>query len=382
VKLYVLITESACKRPWFETAQLAIEGGADCLQLREKNLEGAEFLKRARMLTDLCGQHNVLCIINDRPDIALLSNADGVHVGQDDLPAPEVRKIIGANKVLGVSTHNLAQAQQAILDGADYIGVGPFFKSPTKPRDFTAGPDYARQVAQHINLSAVAIGGIIHDNVNEVPATGLKAIAVTAAVTQADDPRAAAAALKQRLLPPVGQAFLPVSSTPSQPVGQAFLPVSSSQIHTFNPESDITIHRRHLPHWQMKGATYLLTFRIASGEFSMSERLLILNHIKSGHGRFYELLASIVMPDHGHVLLTPCGGFDLARINKGIKGVTARLINQARGTQGCIWQDETFDRIMRDQAELDEKLNYVVNNAAKAGLVEDPWDYQALYVAQ
>ncbi len=81
----------------------------------------------------------MLCIINDRPDIAILSDADGVHVGQDDLPAREVRKLIGRDKIVGVSTHNIEQAQQAVLDGADYIGVGPFFRSPTKPRDFVAG---------------------------------------------------------------------------------------------------------------------------------------------------------------------------------------------------------------------------------------------------
>jgi thiamine-phosphate pyrophosphorylase len=199
VGLYVLITESACKRSWLETAQLAIEGGADCLQLREKNLDGSEFLRRALLFTELCRKHNIISIINDRPDIALLSGADGVHVGQQDLPAPEVRKLIGAGRILGVSTHNLAQAKQAILDGADYIGVGPLFKSPTKPRDFVAGPEFARQVAQHIKISAVAIAGITETNVDEVLSTGLSAIAVTAAVTSADDPRAAAARLKSKL---------------------------------------------------------------------------------------------------------------------------------------------------------------------------------------
>jgi len=200
VRLYVLISESACKRPWLETAQLAIQGGADCLQLREKQLDGAELLKRARLLTELCRKHNVLCIINDRPDIALLCDADGVHVGQEDLPAIEVRKLLGASKILGVSTHNLDQAKQAVADGADYIGVGPFFKSPTKPRDFIAGADYARQAAQHIKLPAVAIAGITEQNVHEVLATGLNAVAITAAVTWAEDVRLAASRLKRKLV--------------------------------------------------------------------------------------------------------------------------------------------------------------------------------------
>src|SRR4029450_12422277 len=128
---------------------------------------------RARQLTDLCRRHGVLSIINDRPDIALLANADGVHVGQGDLPAKEGRKLIGREKILGVSTHNLDQAKQALLDGADYIGVGPFFRSTTKTRDFIAGPAGGAQVAKAIPIPAVAIAGINEQNVDEVFATGI-----------------------------------------------------------------------------------------------------------------------------------------------------------------------------------------------------------------
>ncbi len=139
VRLYVLITQSCCKNPWLKTAEEAIAGGADCLQLREKNIDDADFLQRARAFVALCRKHGVVSIINDRPDIALLADADGVHIGQGDLPAAEVRRMIGNGKILGVSTHNLAQAKRAVLDGADYIGVGPIFPSSTKPRDFSAG---------------------------------------------------------------------------------------------------------------------------------------------------------------------------------------------------------------------------------------------------
>jgi thiamine-phosphate pyrophosphorylase len=199
VRLYVLITESVCKRPWLEVAQESIAGGADCVQLREKSLESGELLSRAKQLVTLCRQHNALCIINDRPDIAILSGADGVHVGQTDPPAREVRKVIGAGKILGVSTHTIGQGKQAVRDGADYIGVGPFFRSGTKTRDFIAGPDYARQVAKEISIPAVAIAGITGENVDEVLASGLKAVAVTAAVAGCDDPRAAARRLKEKL---------------------------------------------------------------------------------------------------------------------------------------------------------------------------------------
>jgi thiamine-phosphate pyrophosphorylase len=199
VKLYVLITEYSCKRPWLEVAAGAIAGGADCLQLREKSLESGELLCRAKDFVALCRRHNVISIINDRPDIALMAGADGVHVGQSDLPAADVRKLIGRSKILGVSTHNLEQARQAVRDGADYIGVGPFFRSPTKPRDFVAGPAFAKQVADQIKIPAVAIAGITESNVDEVLASGIKAVAVTAAVAGCDDPKSAAQRLKKRL---------------------------------------------------------------------------------------------------------------------------------------------------------------------------------------
>jgi thiamine-phosphate pyrophosphorylase len=199
VRLYVLITESCCRRPWLEAAEEAILGGADCLQLREKDLESGELLTRARQLVNLCQSYDVISIINDRPDIAILSGADGVHLGQTDLPAREVRKLLGHRKILGISTHRIEQAKQALLDGADYLGVGPFFRSPTKSRDFVAGPEYARQVVEQVPLPAIAIAGITTDNVDEVLATGVQAVAVTAAVIGQEDIRGAAARLKAKL---------------------------------------------------------------------------------------------------------------------------------------------------------------------------------------
>jgi thiamine-phosphate pyrophosphorylase len=199
VRLYVLITQSACRRPWLEVAEQAIAGGADCLQLREKDLDGAQLLNRATALVALCRRAGVLCIINDRPDIAILAGADGVHLGQSDLPATAARRMLGPGKVIGISTHTLAKAQQAERDGADYVGVGPVFPSPTKPRDFLPGLAFARQAAAHLQIPTVAIAGIIPSNLPEVLATGVRAIAVTAAVSGCDDVRAATAQLKQTL---------------------------------------------------------------------------------------------------------------------------------------------------------------------------------------
>ncbi len=199
VRLYVLITQSACSGDWFAAATQAIAGGADCLQLREKDLCGAELLKRATRLVKLCRQQGVLSIINDRADICLLSGADGVHLGQDDLPAIAARKLLGDEKIIGVSTHHMEQARQAVLDGADYIGAGPVFKSATKPRDISPGIGYLQQVADEISLPGVAIAGITAENVGDVLATGIRRIAVTAAVVGCEDVQGAARRLKKIL---------------------------------------------------------------------------------------------------------------------------------------------------------------------------------------
>ena len=199
IRLYVLITESLCRKNWLDVAREAIEGGADCLQLREKEMEAGELLKRAKQLVHLCREHNVICIINDRADIAMLSDADGLHVGQTDLPATEARKIIGRGKILGVSTHNIDQARKAVADGADYIGVGPVFTSSTKTRHILPGLPYAREVASEIKIPAIAIAGITQENVDEVLATGLRAVAVTASVIACENITEAARGLKEKL---------------------------------------------------------------------------------------------------------------------------------------------------------------------------------------
>lgn len=200
VRLYVLITQAHCAgRPWQSVAEQAIAGGADCLQLREKDLDAGEMLTRAREFIALCRKHNVISIINDRVDVALVTDADGVHVGQTDLPVRDVRRILGRSRIIGVSTHCLDHARQAVLDGADYIGVGPVFRSTTKARDILPGLEYARQVAAEINIPAVAIAGINADNIAQVISTGLRAVAVTAAVTEQPDVAGAARQLKNAI---------------------------------------------------------------------------------------------------------------------------------------------------------------------------------------
>jgi len=203
VRLCVLITESCCGQVgWLDATRRAIAGGADCLQLREKDMDGGEFLCRAREFVRVCHDAGVMSIINDRVDVTLLSNADGVHVGQGDVPAVDARKVLGPDKIVGVSTHDLGQARQARRDGADYIGVGPIFRSPTKPRgwDVLPGLAFAKQVADEFaDFPAFAIAGITGGNVDEVLRSGLTRIAVTSAVTGARDIEQATRELKRAL---------------------------------------------------------------------------------------------------------------------------------------------------------------------------------------
>lgn len=195
LRLMVIVTESICRRPWLEAAREALAGGAGCLQLREKSLEGGELLERARALVGLCREQDALAIINDRPDIAVLSGADGVHVGQTDLPAREARRIVGPDAIVGVSTHSVADAECARDDGADYIGVGPVHRSTTKPRAFVLGIDGTRQIIASAATPTFAIAGIDAGNIHEVSATGCTGVAVSSAVLSADEPRRAAGAL-------------------------------------------------------------------------------------------------------------------------------------------------------------------------------------------
>ncbi|MDP2887016.1 MAG: transposase [Ignavibacteria bacterium] len=135
------------------------------------------------------------------------------------------------------------------------------------------------------------------------------------------------------------------------------------------------ITRRHLPHWSMRGATYFVTFRTKSGSLTTDEQMLALEHIKTGHRQYYGLIAAIVMPDHAHLLFTEKEPYGLSRIMKGIKGVSAWKINKSRNQPGHVWQDESYDRIVRDQAELIREFYYMLYNPVKQGLTNDPWRY-------
>jgi thiamine-phosphate pyrophosphorylase len=199
-RLYVLLTGATCRAALDWTIAEAAAGGADVFQLREKTLPDRELLQRARDVRRWTRQAGVLFIVNDRPDIARLAEADGVHLGQGDLPVREARRILGPDALVGVSTHNLEQVRRAVLEGASYIGVGPTFPSTTKDFAELAGLEFVRAVTAETSLPAFVLGGVTAANVGRVAAAGGRRVAVSAAVAQADDPRAAAAALRAALL--------------------------------------------------------------------------------------------------------------------------------------------------------------------------------------
>jgi thiamine-phosphate pyrophosphorylase len=198
-QLYVLVTDALCRVSLVGTVKEAALGGAQIIQLREKDLDDRTLLARARDVREVTRASGVVFIVNDRPDIARLADADGVHLGQDDLPIREARRIVGPGALIGVSTHNLDQVRRAILEGADYIGVGPTFPSQTKDFAACAGLDFIHHALAETSLPAFAIGGIDLDNVAQVPAAGACRIAVSHAICRADDPRAVAGQLRQAL---------------------------------------------------------------------------------------------------------------------------------------------------------------------------------------
>jgi len=142
----------------------------------------------------------------------------------------------------------------------------------------------------------------------------------------------------------------------------------------------IQIKRRHLPHWTLNGATYFITFNTLKGDLSIECQKLTLDVIKEGNHKFYTLIACIVMPNHVHIILTPNEGCTLTRIMKGMKGKSARAINTLSASSGSIWQDESYDRIIRNRRELLNKINYIINNPVKKGLTDDPMNYHGLFL--
>jgi len=198
--LYVIIDTQALEgRSHIEVAHQVIRGGAKTIQLRDKLLSRRELLFIAQQLKKLCTEHNVLFIMNDYLDLALTADADGLHLGQDDLPLPLARKLLPMDKILGISVTTLDQAVAAESEGADYIAVGSMYPTTSKETAKVVGLETLRQIRQAVTSPLVAIGGITKDNAAEVMAAGADAVAVISAIIQAKVPEEAARQIVTRI---------------------------------------------------------------------------------------------------------------------------------------------------------------------------------------
>jgi len=200
VRLYVLLTARLCRGDPVDVAAAAIGGGADCIQLREKLRPDRQVLDLARRLRELTAARDVLLIVNDRPDIAAAARADGVHLGQDDLPVDAARRVLGARGIVGRSTHSLEQVRAADAEGADYIAVGPVFPTATKDAGPAVGVETCRQAAAETARPLLAVGGVTAGNVEALVGAGVRRVAVCAAVIAAEDPAAAAREIRGALV--------------------------------------------------------------------------------------------------------------------------------------------------------------------------------------
>jgi len=172
----------------FNVVEAALEGGLTVVQYRDKNVDDNIRLSQAHKLRQLCYQYGAIFIINDRVDLALAVDADGVHLGQQDVPIAVARQLLGPQRIIGRSTTNPEEMQQAIQEGADYIGVGPVYETPTKAGKAAAGLDYVCYAAQHCPIPWFAIGGIDVNNVHDVLAAGAERVAVVRSLMQAEQP--------------------------------------------------------------------------------------------------------------------------------------------------------------------------------------------------
>lgn len=185
-------------RTLYEQVEEALKGGVTFVQLREKNLDDTAFLQEAKEIKELCARFHVPFVINDNVDIAAEIDADGVHVGQSDMEAGDVRKKLGPDKIIGVSAQTVEQALRAQAHGADYLGVGAVFPTGSKADAVEVSHDTVREICRAVDIPVIAIGGITRENVIELKGTGICGIAVISAIFGQQDIEEAARTLKSR----------------------------------------------------------------------------------------------------------------------------------------------------------------------------------------
>lgn len=186
---FYLVTDSDILRgrDFYNSIEEALKGGVTMLQLREKNASGKEFLEKAIKLRELTKKYNVKFIINDRVDIAMLCDADGVHVGQSDIPANKVRELIGEDKIVGVSARTVEEALTAKENGADYLGVGAMFTTRTKLDAKSVSIEKLKEIKEVIKLPVVAIGGLSLGNIDKLKECNVDGYAVVSAILGAEN---------------------------------------------------------------------------------------------------------------------------------------------------------------------------------------------------
>lgn len=194
--LYLVTDRRLATQPLEQAVEQAISGGCTMVQLREKELSSREFLETALRVQDITRRYGVPLLINDRVDIALAAGADGVHIGQKDLPCKVVRRLLGADKIIGVSAATVQEAKTAEQDGADYLGVGAVNATSTKADTRVVTPPLLKEIKASVTVPVVAIGGICRENLTKLAGTGIDGIAVVSAVLAQPDIRTAAHDLK------------------------------------------------------------------------------------------------------------------------------------------------------------------------------------------
>lgn len=182
-----------------EQVEEALKGGVTFIQLREKLLDHDAFLNQALAVKKLCAEYGVPFVINDNVDIARECNADGVHLGQDDMSPLEARRILGENSIIGVSAHNSTEALKAQREGADYLGSGAVFGTVTKKDVSVMERETLKSICESVDIPVIAIGGVNHENVGRLKETGICGVAVISALFGHDDIRGAASEMKRRI---------------------------------------------------------------------------------------------------------------------------------------------------------------------------------------
>ncbi len=171
----------------YAQVEAALRGGVTCVQLREKELDEIAFLQEAREICNLCHRYGIPFIVNDSVDIAIACGADGIHVGQEDMAANEVRRLVGEGMILGVSVHTVEEAREAVANGADYLGLGAVFPTTTKTDVEQMPNNLLREICEAVDVPIVAIGGINKENIGKLSGSGVDGVALVSAIFSAPD---------------------------------------------------------------------------------------------------------------------------------------------------------------------------------------------------